>query len=134
MKRAIASGVGVIALGAFLAYQPVSGGVESRGGLTFTPQQPQIPSGESSLAASPVPVANPTPTPTQEVRQGSGSGGASLQSTLPKQAANPPRISGGPGGDDGDDDDYEERHHREREHHDEDEDEDDDQDHEWNAD
>lgn len=121
MKRIIASGIGVLALGGFLAFQPVAGGAGG-GGLTFTPTQPQasetqLPSSQASPASqSPQGVLSGNES-SDAVKQSSGSGGAALQGTSPAQ---PPQISGGGRGDD-DDDDEGEDHHRER-HHDEDDD------------
>lgn len=127
MKRIIASGIGVLALGGFLAFQPVAGGAGG-GGLTFTPAQPQVSETQSptnlTTPASEFPQGVLSGNESSDaVKQSSGSGGAALQGTSPTQ---PPQISGGGRGDD-DDDDEGEDHHRER-HHDEDEygDEDDD--------
>ena len=132
MKRIIASGIGVLALGGFLAFQPVAGGVGG-GGLTFTPTQPQ-----ASATQTPTNLTTPASESPQgvlsgnessdAVKQSSGSGGAALQGTSPAQ---PPQISSGGRGDD--DDDEGEDHHRER-HHDEDEFDDEDGDYEGHDD
>ena len=125
MKRIIASGIGVLALGGFLAFQPVAGGAGG-GGLTFTPAQPQasetqLPSSQASPASqSPQGVLSGNES-SDAVKQSSGSGGAALQGTSPAQ---PPQISGGGRGDD-DDDDEGEDHHRERHHDGDDDDEED---------
>ena len=125
MKRIIASGIGVLALGGFLAFQPVAGGAGG-GGLTFTPAQPQasetqLPSSQASPASqSPQGVLSGNES-SDAVKQSSGSGGAALQGTSPAQ---PPQISGGGRGDD--DDDEGEDHHRERHHDGDDDDEEDD--------
>ena len=108
MKRIIASGIGVLALGGFLAFQPVASGAGG-GGLTFTPAQPQasetqLPSSQASPASeSPQGVLSGNES-SDAVKQSSGSGGAALQGTSPAQ---PPQISGGGRGDDHDDDEDE---------------------------
>ena len=112
MKRIIASGIGVLALGAFFAYQPVAGGSVGGGGLTRAPQQPQLsqlPSEENSLTSTPTPTLVPTPTPVEQ-----SNSAKALTST-------PPQITGGPGGDD---EDYEDDEYGDREHHSEDHDDD----------
>lgn len=133
MKRfplGIASGVGVLALGAFLMYQPVAGGASGSGGLTFTPAQEVSPSSPSAEPSSEL-----TPKPTSTAKSYSGSAGASLQAN----SSQPPTISGGPRGYEDDYDvDYEddeetgERHHR-KGHHDEDEENEDGEEH-WEED
>ena len=116
MKRIIASGVGVLALGAFLAYQPVAG---STGGLTLAPatsassshQSNDAPVATSSPSSAPQPENSPVATTdvalkatTKRAKSTSGSGGAALQGNSGAQA---PSIAGGPGGDDDG-----ERHHK----------------------
>jgi hypothetical protein len=91
MKRVIASGVGVLALGAFLAYQPVAGS-SSDGGLTRSPSPVTEPKVSRTTSADVSAPTHPAPSPT------------------------PLSISGGRK--DADDREGEEEHHREREHHD----------------
>ena len=120
MKRIIASGIGALALGGFLAFQPVAGGAGG-GGLTFTAAQPQ-----ASETQSPTTLTTPASESPQgvlsgnessdAVKQSSGSGGAALQGTSPAQS---PQISGGGRGDD---DDYEDDEDDEDEFDDEDDD------------
>lgn len=107
MKRfslGIASGLGVLALGAFLFYQPVAGGASGSGELTVAPAQP---------VSSPSQSVEPTPEPTSARTSTSGSASASLQGN----SVEPPTIKGSPRGDHDDDedvdDDYEEYDHEE---------------------
>lgn len=115
MKRLIATGVGLVALGGFLAFQPVAGGASGSGGLTFTPVQPE--QSASAAPQSPTEVAAPTASSTESstlnagaassVKKSTGSGSAALHGTAPAQ---PPRISGGGRGGDDENDDDEEDH------------------------
>ena len=58
MKRIIASSVALLALAAFLVYQPASGESSK---LTFTPAQPEAAAPAAPVASeSPTPVASPT--------------------------------------------------------------------------
>ena len=101
MKRIIASGIGVIALGGFLAFQPVAGGAGG-GGLTFTPTQPQA--SASSSATS-------TPTTTIENAQTPAAPAAPVAKPEAK-ISKAPQIKGGGHGDD--DDEYENDEHEGR--------------------
>ena len=126
MKRIVASGVGVVALGAFLVYQPVAG---STGGLTLAPTAPESSASAQPGATSEAPSVEKTPAATTEVtvktpaKKGlstSGSSGALLRDGNSSQ---PPSISGGPGGEDDEGDDRGEsgdRHHGKRHHDDSD--------------
>ena len=63
MKRLIASGVGVVALGAFLVYQPVAG---SAGGLAPGRSAPkQSPTAAAVVTATPTPAQPDSVQPTQ---------------------------------------------------------------------
>jgi len=87
MKRLIASGAALVALGAFLAFQPVAGGAEGVGGLNFAPVEK-----ENSAPVAPPPIASAKPAP-------------DLPSDLSNRTNQGPTITGGPHGDD---DEYEE--------------------------
>ena len=85
MKRIIASGIGALALGGFLAFQPVAGGAGG-GGLTFTPTQPQ-----ASASSS----ATPTTTTTIESAQTPAAPTAPVAKPEAKISKAPQIIGGG---------------------------------------
>jgi hypothetical protein len=105
MKRILASGVGLLALSAFLLYQPVTGGspgVGSSGGLTLAPRSAATPNTPSVSELS-----APTETKSAIEPKATGSSGAATPS-LRGNSVQPPMISGKYGDDDdGDDDDDE---------------------------
>ena len=120
MKRILAIGAGLVALAAFLFYQPVAGGSLLSPNGTLGPSKSGAtlaPSSTSTTTTIPAPEASSTPesksTPKANVAPGSSS--ASLQGN----SAQPPSIAGGPkGGDDedGDENNREERHHKKKNH------------------
>lgn len=117
MKRLIASGVGVVALGAFLAYQPVAG---SAGGLAPVPSAPKpTPTAAAGVTTTPASAqpdsAQPTPAAETSAPAEKKSHTQTIDASLRSQPKQPQSISGS-GGENSDDNEGE--NHRGKRHHD----------------
>lgn len=108
MKRIIASSVALLALAAFLVYQPASGESSK---LTFTPAQP-----EAAAPAAPVaPVASESPTP---VASPTSAGLPVKEKKSPRVITTGPQEAKNLGGNDEDDEDedYEDEDYEDDDH------------------